>query len=142
MTKPIEHKIRQWIDAQITQLKLQRATLIYDNLKDELESETNNGVSIAPAEEAPKYALASRSRKRKEVSEHQPKPKVYARKAIEGESSKREKKSGGFSEILTIEEDPLHEGEEEAEQPKSLPTTFAPAITTTIVATTPPPLTS
>lgn len=39
--------------------------------------------------------------------------------------------------MLTIEEDPQHEGEEEAKQPQSLPTTFVPTITA--VVTTPPP---
>lgn len=112
-------------------MKKQGITLTYAELKDELERETNSGTTTAPSGENSKSPLATRSRKRKEMAESQPKPRVYARKVVEGESSKRPKTSG----MPTIQEDPLHEGEEiEVEQPKSPPTA---SITTTIISPLP-----
>lgn len=77
VTKPIENRTRQWVDAQISQLKIQGALLTYGELKDELESEIDSGAATAPGEEGPKYPLVTRSIKRNDVSECQPKHKVY-----------------------------------------------------------------
>lgn len=81
----------------------------------ELKIKTYNGVAAAPIGEAPKSPPVTRSRKRKDVPEHHPKHKVYTWKAMEEESSKKTKQAVGFiSEMLTIEEDPQHEGVEES----------------------------
>lgn len=140
VTRPIENRMIQWVDAQISQLKAHGVVLTYSELIDELEIEIDSGIAIAPAGETSKSPPTTKSRKRKYVSERQPKNKVYIRKTSKGESlSKNAKKSRGFSEMPTIEEDPQHEGEEEVEQPNSPPSTSTPAIT--VVVATPPPLT-
>lgn len=60
--------------------------------------------------------------------------KVYTRKAMEGEPPKKHKRSGSFTEMPTIAEDPLQEGEEEieVEQPQSPPATSGTVIETTV----------
>lgn len=99
--------------------------------------ETNSGIATIPSKETSKSPPSTRTRKRKEMVEYQPKPRVYTRKALEGEPSNKLKKLGSFKKIPTIQEDPLDEGEElEAEQPNFPPTTSDMAIATTI---SPPP---
>lgn len=82
VTKLIENRTRQWVDAKIAQLKLQGAILTYGELEDELNSKIDSGAIAPPTEEAPKSPPATRSRKRKQVSEHQRKHTVYTQKAL------------------------------------------------------------
>lgn len=118
VTHLVENWTRQWVDAQISQLKVQGVVLTYGELEDELKSETDSGAIATPIEEAPKFPATMRSKKRKDAPECHLKHKVYTRKATKGESSKKARKIGGFvSEMPTIEEDPQHEGEEESKRP-------------------------
>lgn len=90
--------------------------MTYGELEDEPASETNHGIVFPPIEEASQFPLVTRLRKRKEMVERQPKPQVYSKKPLKGESLKRSRTLGG---LTTIQEDPLHEGEElEVEQTK------------------------
>lgn len=140
LTKPIEDRTKQWIDEQVAQLKLQGETLTYGELEDEIKSKIDSGTVAARSGETSKSPSSIRSKKRKEVAERQPKHKVYSIKASEGEPSKKGNKLGRPVKMPTIQEDPLHEGEEEeAEQPKSPPSTSALAASTTSIYITPPP---
>lgn len=78
LKRTIENRTKQWVDAQIAQLKVQGVELTYGELKDELERKTNSGATAAPSEEVPKSPPVTRSKKRKDVLEHNPKHKVYS----------------------------------------------------------------
>lgn len=113
LVKPIEVRTKEWIDGKNAQLKLQGVILTYGELEDEPESKTNNGKIATPSGEISKSPPTTKTRKRKETIKGQPKHIVYSRKASEGEPLKKPKKSYNFIEILTIQEDLLHEGEEQ-----------------------------
>lgn len=76
--------------------------MTYSELEDESRSETDSGTTATPSKETSKYPPTTRLRKRKETTKRQPKPRVYLRKASEGELSKNPKTSGGFMEMPTI----------------------------------------
>lgn len=102
LTNPIEARKKRWIYEQVAPRKFQGVTLTYGELEDEPKSETDSGTIVAPSGETSKSPPTTRSKKRKEVVEHQPKHKVYSRKPSKGEPSKKAKKLGGFTEMPTI----------------------------------------
>lgn len=74
LTKPIKARTKEWIDKKISQLKQQGIALTYGELEDEPASEIESGKVVSPIEEASQSPPITRSRKRKEMVERQPKP--------------------------------------------------------------------
>lgn len=75
------------------------------------------------------------------MAKHQPKPKVYSRIASKGEPFEKSKTSGSFTKIPNIQEDPLHEGEEqEVGQPKYPPASSTLVVTAATISTIVSPL--
>lgn len=116
ITCTLEQRNKVRIDEKIVELQEYGIEITYGELKDEVESEIDSNTIVGSSSEASKSPLVTKSKKRKDAVEWNPKKKVYSIKSAKGQPSKKEKRMGTFVlEIPTIqEEEPLHEEEEEA----------------------------